>query len=525
MKKTIYLTLLSGCILFASGAYSQDSFVEQRKSVVFDKPNGPEFKHLIESDEGFISVRRKDDGLFLTAYKADMTEDKSVKINIKSGSGKIWFKGLLKTVNCFYILTILNNEGAKRYDFYTQKVNKDLTHEPKQLLFSESNTSGSLWEQFGVVSNGTMVYFFYRIPGQDKENSSCHLVVYNSSLEQQWDCKIENNEFRKHLTADDESIKIIPESYKMSDEGNGLIIAKIQKKKGTYQKDQQDYYYRLYTTKEKGQKVSSYAIDLKDKFSDTYIARWKGEMVYFTCGVHFEASVNPQKPNKTITKYGAYIVGINTSENILYEPVFHESGWDKEFKLTDMVITDKYIYTFGERFYMTMDMDNEVRGQLLHDGIYGNEKIRPQAYFISDTIYINSYSIDENITYQWTRTIYKSQIAGNSLDVPLYLSYGYTNHSGNLYFVYNSQLNDIEYEINKPFVKVTTMNTKKSATCVYAVKLDNEGFQTKEIVYCLDEIDGLLTCPKMSLVKDNDDMVLYARRKDKYCFVALEFKK
>lgn len=500
MKKIIII-LVGIIISFSVFSQKKLSLATQTWSNTHEKPGGSDLDKMIEYKNGFITIRRDGDLLLLQKYDANMNETAKKEINYKHKPKKLYYKGIYKVENTFFIVTIHNNKEAGKYNFYTQKVSADdFAVSTPEVLFSITNAEGSLDEAIGISQDSTLLYFMYQKPVADSK-PVLELRVYKPNLELLWERTFDKGEFVSYLKETDKSVSIAYSRLSLDYDGDVGIICTVHKKDKTYEKDEPSYYKAIVSITNMGENVVPYLVNLKEKYVKDVFVKWHDDKL-FLAGTYQEYVKNKPEDKKTEAHYGSFFSYINTESEEFSETDFQSNDWGSYFSYTDIVFTAKNYYTIGEISYTRI----VSRGKTT------------TTYYVYRDIYINAY--DSDMEFAWTSKVDKNQYAQTFN----FSSFTYSCVNGELYFIYNDNCKNLELEKNGEGLKAFDKNGYGKNTCVYLAKVNNEGKVDKEIMYNIDDIDALLTMPAESKAFSNGDLVLFVRRKDKFRFVSVKFK-
>jgi len=476
--KTILVVIVGILMFFPAFSQKQLTLATQIWSNTYDKPAGSDLDRIVE---------------FETAHK---------EVNFKHKPKKLYYKGIYKVENNFFIVTIYNNKETGKYNFYTQKISAtDFSISNPEILFSITNSEGSLDEAVGISQDSTLLYFMYQKPVVDSKNSILEIKVFKPNLELLWERTFDKGEFISYLKETDKSVSIAYSNLSLNNNGDVGIICTVYKKDKTYEKDEPSYYKAIVTITGMGETVVPYLVNLNEKYVRDVFVKWHDDKL-FLAGSYQEFTKNKPEDRKTEAHYGSFFCYINTETEEFSEPVFQSNDWGYYYSFTDIIFTPKNYYTIGEVSYTHIVSTGKST----------------TTYYVYREIYVNAY--DSDMEFAWTSKVDKNQYARTYN----FSSFTYSYANGNLYFLYNDNCKNIELEKSGEDLKAFDKNGYGKNTCMYLAKVDNEGKVEKEIMYNIDDIDALLTMPTESKAFSDGNLVLFVRRKDKFRFVSVKFK-
>ncbi|MCB0807101.1 MAG: hypothetical protein KDC05_14990 [Bacteroidales bacterium] len=144
---------------------------------------------------------------------------------------------------------------------------------------------------------------------------------------------------------------------------------------------------------------------------------------------------------------------------------------------------------------------------------HGDDPAIKIFYYYNDIVVLR---LNSEGSLVWSQKIAKSQKSLN--DGGYYSSYGVTSQNDNLYFVFNDNEKNLDYDGSG---KVYTFRANQDDVAV-VVKLDTEGAQKRTALFAIDKRDIVLRAKKCKEI-NSGEMIIYGEKKTTQRFARLIF--
>lgn len=529
MKKTISLLAM---LLLSILSYGQIKTNIQ----LGEKSKESKKAHISEivgsDDSGIYVIKRKGKGLysinadyFLEHYNKEMTKTNSVELELKEGKKDKNYEFIADYNNKLYLFSSFRNQKIKKKFLFVQSINKnDLSINDDIKKIAEIDFSGKSKRNSGnfnyVISRDkSKLLTYYNLPYDKNENEKFGFHVFDSSLNEIWAKQIS-------LPYEDQLFGV--EDYNIDNNGNVHLLGTVfNEKRRTKRDGKPNYRYENLSYYNNGTELKKYPIEIEGKFITDMEIAINDDQDIICAGFYSDEGAFSIK--------GSYFLKISKDTKEIISESYKEFGIDfitqnltkrKEKKakrknakgknvelykyaLDDIIIKeDGGAVLIGEQYFVvvtTTTMTN-ANGGITTTTTY--------TYHYNDIIVIN---ISPEGEIEWTEKVAKKQRTSN--DRGFYSSYITTVVKDKLYFIFNDNVNNLEY---KGEGKIETFKKEKNAI-ITIVEVNAQGKQTKQSLFTKKEAE-ILARPKVSQQISDNEVILIGEGKKTHRFAKVTFE-
>jgi len=525
MKKTVLLslTILITLCLNAQLKTTEKADVNWGEELRFKKGEGF-VEYLGKDKNSYFLVKSIKKGNTIASFNKNLSQKNEVEIDMKNADKKqMIYEGSYLINQSIFVFSSLPNKKTKVNSLYCRAINKDNLEAEKlikieEFPFEKKRSKGN----FGVEVSADESTFLVLLnkPYQKNAAEKFGFTVLDNNLEEMWKKEIELPYTEQFFTLKD---------YQLNNDGDVYLLGKEYKEnKKDRIKGKPNYKYHILAYLDKGRKVKDYEINLEDKFitNITYKIAKNGDLI--CSGFYSE--------NDDYSVKGAFFMTIDfetrrIKNNSLkeFDEKFITQGWtDKaiakakkkevkkgkaiemyKYDLGDFILKeDGGAMLIAEQYYMTVTTytTTDSNGNRHTHYVY--------HYHYNDIIVIN---ISPKGKIIWATKVEKYQHSTN--DHGYYSSYVLKMDKDKLHLIYNENAKSY---FEKEKQKELSKKDKKSYLSVI-VTVNQDGEQEKEILINASE-NNTYPVPKLSGQIDEDDILIYTRKKKTRKFAIVHFK-
>jgi len=532
MRK-LNLIIILGLFLFTSSAFAQTAKSDLATvtfSEKFAKPKASDVRQIFTLDNGnFVTVREHGENMVIALYSPDMkllSGPKDFKFTYKPKEvGKNYFHSAELVNNQLIIFARQKDKANKQFNVILQVLDLEAfaVSTPPHVIFTIP-FSRARWENFTITVSKNKQYFLldYFVPTNQKGYKELAFKLYNSDMELMWERNSGLLTKTPHLT----------KSFDVSSKGVSVlsVTSKVDENNDAEAKPM------VFIFDKGGDLIKQVELDnlgsAKIYITNLYIKFSKNDLLY-AVGLYLNENkrgpigtvafsydverdemsevIKQEMPDKAVVEY--------QGERRAKKHYEHKKGKGsnalRNYEIKQVVTNSNGYYIILEKYHYVYDT-----------------RTGKTTYYFGHILVVN-YDKEHHIV--WAKKIPKNQIlvsSGNGFGLNSFSTVGVFMFAGfsafaiddNLYFVYNDNIknfNDIK-SVQEGRMKSMKHNGYGGGTALTLAKLDANGQLKMEPLFTVDTNDKLLTRPKLSVIQDNQSIILFARRSKDFRFIKIQ---
>jgi hypothetical protein len=474
-------------------------------------------KIIGSDDSGFYALKKYKGDYFLEHFDRELTRIKSVEINLKKFGSKRRFEDIILFADKLCLLSSEIRVSKMTKKFYLQTVNNlSLLPNDDEFMVADFPLKGyyeKREELFNLVisENQSKLLVYYDTPHDKFGKEKFGFIVLNENLVEI------RNDFME-LPVKENLFEM--ERFKVDNDGNVFLLGKAYKdKRRDVRHGNPNFKFKLYVFYNHGKERAEKEISLPDKFiTDIQMALLpEGNLV--VAGFYSEEG--------TSSILGSFYIKIdkNTYETIATKTeelgidLITENMKEREEKKTKKdadkgINVELFAYDIRE-FIITNDGGFILMGEQFYEEdktIDGKYSDATKIHYYYNDILALKMNIDGNVV--WREKIGKRQETVN--DNGYYSSFTYTIKNNNIYYIFNDNPKNIEYNGSG---KIYNFKKNPDALTV-VVKLSPEGGQVRKTLFASGQKDILIS-PSNSFVEHEGELIIFGKRRKNQQFARL----
>ena len=530
MRK-LNLIIILGLFLFTNSGFAQSANSDLATvtfSEKFAKPKASDVRQIFTLDNGnFVTVREHGEDMVIALYNPDMkllNGPKNFKFTYKPKEiGKNYFHSAELVNDQLIIFARQKDKAKKQFNVILQVLDLEafvITVSP-HVIFSIP-FSRARWENFTITVSKNKQYFLidYFVPTEQKGYKELAFKLYDSNMELMWErgsgLLTKTPHLTKSFDVSSKGISVLSVTSKSSENNNveAKPIVFVFDKEGDIIKQveldnpgrSKIYITNLYIKFDENDLL--YAVGL---YLNEY-GRGPIGTVAFSYDVEKDEMsdiIKQEMPDKAVVEYQ----GKHRAKKHYEHKKGKGSNALRYYDIKQVVTNSNGYYIILEKYYYVYDT-----------------KTGKTTYYFGHILVVN-YDKEHHIV--WAKKIPKNQILvssggtfGFNSNINVFMFAGFSTFAidDNLYFVYNDNIKNFKdvKSVKEGRMKSMKRNGYGGGTALTLAKLNENGQLEIEPLFTVDSNDKLLTRPKLSVIQDNQSIILFARRNKDFRFVKIQ---
>ena len=532
MNRYTKLTLFLFCFAIASLAQAQ---TDKAKVLWGDEEKAQKRSTLdgivgYDNNGMYVLKRKMKPGSIVLSYSLDHYDKKfnktnSVDLKMKANGRKLQLKSAMQWGDEIYLFNTYKDKRAKRNYLYATTVNKKtLQPNTDSKVIAEINYSGRNHNSGGfglrMARDSSKLLIYKQLPYVKGGKEKIGFKVFDNEMNELWEKTV-------ILPYSDKLFRVT--SFKIDNNGNVHLLGKAYKGKlRETVNGVPNYKYRLLSYSNEGKTKKNNAITFGDLFIADMQFTFNKEEELICAGFYSKKGTYGIKGTFFI-KYDMTDFSVLDKSHNEFEADFivqNLSNWAKsKAKKKASKGKEPELYNY--------DLDNiilrEDGGAVLIGEQYkvktithttttangGTTTSTTTQYYYNDIIVV---SLSPEGEIDWTKKIAKTQSSSN--DGGFYSSYALAIVNDKLYFVFNDNVRNLDYNGNG---RPVNYRLSGKSGVVVLIELDSEGRLSKrEALFNTKELE-LIVRPKVCQQVSNNEMIIFGQKRKGHRFGKLTF--